>query len=386
MSKFLKIMIVLLTIVAVATPVVAEDRLGLSGQMRVRGWHVDNGGDDTESWMDQRLRIGGKFSIAEGVSVTFRTDLTESDWGSGNAFGSGRTAPADGSDFQAIHVDRAHLDIASGNLHLRAGQQYLAFGSNGFDAQSNGITLNVKGNIPVTLFWMLNEDGGSRTAADDYYYGARVAHKGEKYASQLFVAGQKAPHADEDVIVVGATLDYDLEPVALYAEVEFFTGDANATQDAAGTQIYVSADMAASETVNVGGKLFYSMGDDEDVIYNLLGNDFGGWDPLFALGTGLDNEKIGAGRPFDFFGNAGAIAVQLNASAQATDDLNVAAAVAFVQSEDDDIIDDEATALALGLSYAVMANTKLGVQVEYIDVDSEDDERLQVGTGLFVNF
>ncbi|HKJ05492.1 MAG TPA: hypothetical protein VJ974_07845 [Geopsychrobacteraceae bacterium] len=397
MSKFLKVMIVLLTIAAVATPVMAEDRLSLAGQMRVRGWFVDQGdfvddngteadltddfiSDRTESWMDQRLRVGGKLSIAEGVSVTFRTDITESNWGSNAGFGSGRS----GSTQQ---WDRAHLDIGNDSMHLRAGQQYLAFGKNGFDAQDNGLTFNTFGAIPVTAFFMINEDGGGKDQTDAYFYGARIAHKGEAYASQLFVAGQTGgAGSQENVNVIGLTLDLDLSPVKLYGEAEFFTGDASATQDATGTQVLLIADMAASDTINVGAKLFYSMGDDTDVVYSILGNDFGGWDPLFEMGTGLDNEQIGAGRPFAVWQQAGIIAVQLNGSVKVSDALTVAAVAGMGQTEDDAIIDDDATFFGAGVSYAVMSNTKLGAQVEYIDRDLDTDANLQAGVGLFVNF
>ncbi|MDT8419839.1 MAG: porin [Desulfuromonadales bacterium] len=382
MSKFLKIMIVLLTIVAVAAPVMAEDRLGLSGQMRVRGWHIDDGGDTTESWADQRLRIGGKFSIAEGVSVTFRTDVTEANWGANAGFGSGRLPASNANQW-----DRAHLDIASGNLHLRAGQQYLAFGNSGFDAQDNGLTLNYKGAIPVTAFWMINDDGGGESSTDSYYYGIKAGHKGESYASSIYLAGQTdVSDAGENVMVIGVTLDYNLDAVALYGEVDFFMGDATEDTDAAGTNLMLQASMAATETINVGGQFFFSPGEDEDVKYDILGNDFGGWDPLFAIGTGLDNEQIGTGRPWGIFGDAGVMAFRVFGDVKASDDLTVSGSLAFLQSEDDDIADDDAMALAVGCSYSVMANTSLGVQIEYIDVDSLDDEILQAGTGLFVNF
>jgi len=390
MSKFLKVMIVLLTIVAVATPVMAEDRLGLSGQMRVRGWHIDDGGDTTESFADQRLRIGGKLSIAEGVSVTFRTDLTEKTWGDGgNTFGAGRL-PQDG-----MQVDRAHLDLAAGNLHFRAGQQYIAFGNSGFDAQDAGLTLNVMGPIPVTAFWMLadqNTDDDDIDHSDAYYYGARVAHKGGSYASQLFVAGQQdVNNGDESVQVVGLTLDLDLAPVKLYGEAEFFTGDADANVDAVGTQVMLDASMAATEIVTVGGQIFYAMGTDkaDEQQYVVLGNDFGGWDPLFALGTGLNNEQIGAGRPYDLFGGSnGVMAGRLYTSIKATDAATVGLSVAYAEPDEDIAGLDSAMALAAGLNYTVMANTKLGLQLEYIDIDddADTDEIFNAGVGLFVNF
>jgi len=196
------------------------------------------------------------------------------------------------------------------------------------------------------------------------------------------------------------TLDLDLAPVALYGEVEFFTGDASATQDATGTQLYVSADMAATEIVNVGAQFFYAAGDDTDKVYHILGNDFGGWDPLFALGTGLDNEQIGLGRPFGLFNDAGVVAIQLNGSVKATDDLTVSAAVSYAQAEDDkvlsqgadtvvttdDVVDDNAISLALGVKYALLANTQLGLQIEYVDYENRNDEIGKAGVGLFVNF
>jgi hypothetical protein len=404
-------MIVLLTIVAVATPVMAEDRLSLAGQMRVRGWHIDDGGDTTESFADQRLRIGGKLSVAEGVTVIFRTDLTEKSWGDGgNTFGAGRL-PQDG-----MQVDRAHLDLAAGNLHFRAGQQYIAFGNSGFDAQDAGLTLNVMGPIPVTAFWMLADDNDvagsaagfainqstgaiepvaavdANTKSDAFYYGARVAHKGGSYASQLFVAGQQdVNNGDESVQVVGLTLDLDLAPVKLYGEAEFFTGDADANVDAVGTQVMLDASMAATEIVTVGGQIFYAMGTDkaDEQQYVVLGNDFGGWDPLFALGTGLNNEQIGAGRPYDLFGGSnGVMAGRLYTSIKATDAATVGLSVAYAEPDEDIAGLDSAMALAAGLNYTVMANTKLGLQLEYIDIDddADTDEIFNAGVGLFVNF
>ena len=84
--KMLKVLLAVLVMVAMVTPVIAEDRLSLNGEMRVRGWHQDfdydgDSDDSTDTWGDQRLRIGGKIAVAEGVSITFRTDITESNWG-----------------------------------------------------------------------------------------------------------------------------------------------------------------------------------------------------------------------------------------------------------------------------------------------------------------
>ena len=378
MSKFLKSMIVLLAIVAMATPVMAEDMLSLGGQMRVRGWHIDDGSVNTDSRFDQRLRIGGKFSIADGVSVTFRTDTTEATWGANAGFGSGRLAGSNGTQW-----DRAHMDIVFDGFSLRAGQQYVGFGQSGaFNAQDNGFKV-VAG--PVTAFFMV--DNSSATESDDYFYGVNFAQKNDNYKANIFVAGQKASAVD--VYLFGADLAYNLDAVKLVAELNFFTGDASATADAFGTQLFVDASMAASEAMTVGGQLYYALGDTDDVQYVVLGNDFGGWDPLFALGTGLDNEQIGAGRPFDLFGaNSGVIAGRLYTSVKASDAATFGASITYATPEEDaNVAADSALALAAGMKYALMANTSLGVQVEYIDVDEAGaDEVLQAGFGLFVNF
>src|SRR5210317_2214868 len=88
--KLIKALVVMLVAVGMILHAVAiaEDRLSLSGEMRVRAFHVDvDSADNTETWANQRLRIAGKIAVAEGVSVHFRTDITEgTNWGNGSAF------------------------------------------------------------------------------------------------------------------------------------------------------------------------------------------------------------------------------------------------------------------------------------------------------------
>ena len=167
--KMLKVALVVLVMAAMVTPVIAEDRLSLNGEMRVRGWFIDNDNadDDTATYGDQRLRIGGKIAVAEGVSITFRTDITESRWGSGNANGSGRTS-VNGSNFQSQHWDRAHIDLTKGNFHLRAGQQYKAYGKTyAVDVQSNGLSADYKfGDVPVNVFAMLIDENAKAAIAN----------------------------------------------------------------------------------------------------------------------------------------------------------------------------------------------------------------------------
>jgi hypothetical protein len=240
-----------------ATPVMAEDMLSLGGQMRVRGWYTDVDGDDfTTSWMDQRLRIGGKLSVAEGVSITFRTDITEVNWGNGGSeYGSGRM----GSTQQ---WDRAHIDLTKGNVHVRAGQQYAGFGlAQTINSQDAGLRVDVKGPVAFSAFWLLDDQNG--TSSDSYLYAANVGHKTDMYAANIFAGGQtKAVSMHENSYMVGVDTVFNLEAVKLAAELDYFTGDASDTVDAVGLQFFLDAGFAASEAMTVGGQFYYAQGAD----------------------------------------------------------------------------------------------------------------------------
>ncbi|PLY11900.1 MAG: hypothetical protein C0624_01270, partial [Desulfuromonas sp.] len=206
MKKFFVVLVALLATAAMVAPAFAEDRLSIGGEMRVRGWHQDLGGNSTMTWADQRLRIGGKLSIADGVSVTFRTDVTEANWGS--------AGPAsNGSGRFAQHWDRAHIDLVSGNFHLRAGQQYVAFGNATVDHQSNGLLADLKaGAGKFTVFSMLDDDMGSKVNSDGFTSGLQFAMKN----FSVFLANQNSSlTATENAYVIGATMNLDLGAVAL---------------------------------------------------------------------------------------------------------------------------------------------------------------------------
>lgn len=405
MSRLARVLIALLAIAAIASPALAEDRLALSGQMRVLFNHTDDGGDNTNSFFSQRLRIGGKFSIAEGVSVSFRTDVTESDWGSGNTFGSGRMTNDDNGNNQ---WDRAFIDLDFDSFSLRAGQQFVAFGlGSTVNAQSNGFKATLKGPVQTTLFWMLLDDDtnsadtvGSDSANDAYLYGANVAHNTDFYAANVFVAGQNgAETADEDSYVIGVNSIFNLDAVKLTAQAEYFTGDYDSDTDAYGLQGFFDAAFSASEALTFGGQIYYAQAaDDDEKQYFYLGKgDFDGWDPLNTIGVGLDNIKEVLGRPYNLFrvsaanddlADAGVIAARLYTTARITDTTNLGASFTYAEPEDDDrTTADSLMVWTAGCSYQLMANAKLAAQVSYEDFDQDDmDEVFKIHTGLFVNF
>jgi predicted porin len=167
--------------------------------------------------------------------------------------------------------------------------------------------------------------------------------------------------------------------------------------------------MAASESFTIGGQFYYAAGDDEDRQYTYLGNDFNGYDPLFDLGTSLHDEQIMASRPFDLGASlvglglgvdkedplgantsTGVVGGRLYVGFKASDALNLGASAAYMTPEEDKNFKgfDSASFYAAGATYALMANTSIHAQVEYVDVDTKSkiDSAFLTGVGLFVNF
>jgi hypothetical protein len=436
--KMLKVALVVLVMAAMVTPVIAEDRLSLNGEMRVRGWHKDRdfdnftnaagvrvkSDDSTQTWGDQRLRIGGKIAVAEGVSITFRTDITESNWGTtggGNGFGSGRS----GANQQ---WDRAHIDLTKGSLHVRAGQFYQAYGKTyALDSQDNGLSADyVIGDGSVNVFFMVDNDNGSKTQSDAFLSGVKYSAKMDKIAFDVFAGNYKqnakvggtgldAKENDADVTLIGADVTVPFDAFKLVAEVDFFTGDssevkANGSQlDAFGTQFMLDGSFAISDAFTLGGAFYYGQGDDEDIQYTNIGNGFGGWDPVMDIGSSLSNEQIAYGSPFNvatiaqYEGDdlsltaAGSVGGRLYTNYKVNDDFTLGATVGYFASEEDKVADLEVMTLAGGFVYQLMENTSIQWQLQYVSGTANqtdytavngdiDFDAFEMGSGLFVKF
>lgn len=447
--KLLKVLVAAVLLAAMVTPAVAEDRLSLSGEFRVRGWHKDDGGKSTTSYADQRFRLGGNIAVAEGVSVTFRTDITEANWGSNNStFGAGRG----GSTQQ---WDRAHVDLTSGDLHFRLGQQTTAWGKTfAVDVQTTGVSFDYRGAVPVSAFVYLMDDnidpygksslkatgnintiatyvGGltppdvngvikdakgntvvdangklvlvipdlqlSQTALltddneDSFLAGLRISPSADNVRSNIFAAYQ-SNGSEEDVYLIGADLTLNLEALTLGAEIDYFDGDASDTIDAMGLQMIVDGAFKLSDAATLGAQFMFAKGaDNDEAQYVGLGNGFNGWDPIADVGTSLSNEQISLGRPFDFTGDAaGVVGGRLYANIKVSDAVSLGASVAYLEPEEDkNTAIDSMTAAAAGITYAVLENTSLQAQVQWEEEDTQfgkDDDAVQAGVGVFVRF
>lgn len=409
MKKMMKALVAVPVLVGLAAvPAIAEDRLSLSGEMRVRGWTVNDdegiGGRD-ESYVDQRFRMMGKIKAAEGVYAIFRLDATEARWGRNPGFGSGRS-PANGS----MQWDRAYLDLTQGMFNMTAGQIYAGVSpSQVVNSQDNGIQVKFNGSVPVKAFWLLDDDGyvpgtdpiisptgdvtpGAPPSDEDdaFLYAVSVAPAFGDIKTEFFGAGYNGGMTDEDVYAFGASVAAPMGMATLVGEINFFTGDADENTDAMGLQGYFGADLAITETITIQPLLWYAQAaDDGEVQYQVLGNDFNGWDPVMEVGTKLSNEQISLGRPFDWTGaGAGVMGVTVKAFAKVSDALNLGASVGYLTPEDDGIVDADALAVAFGGSYAIMENTSLHGQVQYLSVDGDDvdGDGFQAGLGLYVAF
>jgi len=436
--KLIKALVVMLVAVGMILPAVAmaEDRLSLSGEMRVRGWYDDseidfdyanNKFEQTNTWADQRLRIAGKIAVAEGVSITFRTDITEQEWGAGSGdYGQNARSGAN------QQWDRAHIDLTKGDWHLRIGQQFFGTGTAwAFDSQDPGITVDYTGvdNVGIKAFFVLdnqNSDGDfDGSQSDAIESGIKISPKGDNWNAGVFVVNQNNKLTqDENVYLIGANGNFDFGFMKLVGEVDYFTGDyldvtVGDDIDATGLQVFLDASMAATDTITVGAQFYYAQAaDNDEQQYTILGNGFNGWDPIFDVGTQLSNESIdmgdsiacdafsgaACGTVFDFTGqHAGVIGGRLYGNFKVAD-ATIGASVAYLTNEDDGAVwdfngggyDAEGMFYAAGLVYPIMDNTTFQLQVQYKDVQTTifDDSNgpdidvtvFQAGTGVFVKF
>lgn len=389
MSKFAKIMVALLAAAVFAAPAMAADNLSLSGNLLEYLFYTDddNAAGSTNTFVYQKLRVYGIFKANDNVSVQFRTDFTEGNWGNDAGFGRKPGNGANGTDISSF--DRAFADINFDSFKLRVGQQYLGFGSTqAFSYNDFGATATIKGDVPFTLTYALEDGNG--TASDAFLLGAST-----KFAGFDIYAAMDKDQA-EQVYLIGANYKakYD-SGIKVNAEVNFFTGDASATTDAEGLTAFVDASMAASETVTVGGALYYAAGnDDTDTAYTMIGRKFGTWD-AFTRGPFADESYLVDVRPFDYMGaEAGVMALQVYADAKVSDALSVGGSLAYAEPDEDTVTTaDSKVIISLYSTYALLDNVAWYNGLQYVDTDLDStaaatatDSQLSVATGLNVSF
>jgi hypothetical protein len=421
MSRFLKVMIVLLTIAAFAAPAFATD-LSIGGQMRAEGFYddLDSAADPTMNW-DQRFRINTVFQVSDEVKAVLRMDLGETEWGS-----VGQNSVRNSiSRSWASQIDKAYLQIDKDMFTLSAGQQY--FGSpNALLVDHVGTGLIFKLNTPVTVkvqFTKMDENGSfsdsdvavpaggsyedldedattaptwvpttaTTTSADDTnLYSGEVGYSSDNFSVAGIFALLDDAATDANKNAYGIAGKFNAGGFALTAELDILGGDDGAGNDYTGTQFYLDANTDVSETLNVGGYLLYAAGDENDtVIYDVTN-----WSSFSPHYGGYVGQTVVAGKPIAGWGtedrgNSGIMSAALYATFQANDDLGYKFQGEYATEEEDAMGDYDYYALTVSSKYKVATNTFFMADVMMEDSSSDamgDNDSVSFWTQLQVNF
>jgi hypothetical protein len=339
-----KLFIVLMAVMFTAAfigEVCAEDRLSLSGTLRVRGFTKTNPSayygamgaeSDDQAYFDQRLRIGGKIDVAEGVAGHFRMDLSEGAWGDGFDLGSGGWA--DASENNEIGLDRAYMTFTKDMVSVKAGQYYSGAGMyHVWDHQATGFVVNLDLPVKVMLEYAKLDEGGALTDEEDgiaavppatdptssedtNFMGLNVGFGTDAFSANAFYATLREEEEDgETPYVLGLQGTTTLGMVNLNGELNLFGGEVDADCDYVGTQLYLDGNAAVTDAFTVGVTLLYAMGTDADDEVQRTAITAGGetFDPLGYRGDLMwyfypaGSAYGGTGGAFDPAGSSGGV-------------------------------------------------------------------------------
>jgi hypothetical protein len=189
-NKATRILLALGLILAVATPALAE--LKVSGTFRLQGYNNvlkdrDYEEGDSQSWVDQRLRLGVTNTINDNVSITYMAEV-DTDWGVDNATDGGDGAfDGDGVNVESKWI---YLDVKSGDTSARLGLQNYADEFEGLVVNGDMTGAAVKHKIGNTSLGLLyakwDENDGDRSSGvttarstwdDTDFYGVTISQK-----------------------------------------------------------------------------------------------------------------------------------------------------------------------------------------------------------------
>jgi opacity protein-like surface antigen len=423
-----KILAIMLVAVFAATGAYADDRLQLSGQMRVQGLSIENYGDfndntkgDEQDYWRQRFRTAAKINVAEGVSVNLRFDFAEDTWGSNNWAGVRYNADSE------LQVDRAYLDVSKEMFQIKAGQQYFGLGNSiVIDSNATGFNLGLKLPVAVNLIYIKSDEGGANsdndtgvpasfalntttgvvvgTAAttnseDTDIYAMNVGYASDAFTVNGFYAISKdnSP-ADNSPSVFGLQGTAALGPVNLNAELDIFGGDQTAAIDYFGTQFSLDANMAMGAG-KVGAFFLYAAGTDTPATetQKTMLSDFGSYAPLsFGILEFTDWCPIQDGNGndvFDFTGaSAGVVGFAPYGEFKPMEGFYVRGLLGYLTPQEDNITTvDNAWVFNLGLQYDFAPNTAVLLSYNYTKVEfdtaaTSDDPATGLFSEIRVNF
>lgn len=397
MKKLLLVAVALVfTFGLIADVAVADERVSLKGQMRVRAWAKDNLDDfdddnaaDEDQYIDQRMRVQTTIKAAEGVKAVIRTDFSEGTWGLGWA--SHRYKAGTNAQFQ---VDRAYMDITKGIVNLKAGQHYMGLGAlQVVDNNATGVTLTINPKpVSVKFMYTKEDEGGDRNDEegneDVDSLALNVGVKNDGFKADIFGAMIMDDTAAEDEpFVVGINAWANMGAAKVGGELAFFGGDKGATTDYTGTQLWLNAEAKLSDMVKLGADFVYSTGSDdanEEKITYLGPTNFGDFNLEDRGPFNTFFATFGVDTVFDPTGEgAGAIGAGAYGEISVSEALTLYAQLMYLTTDEDDVADVDVLLGNLGLAYKIMSKTTLAAQYHYVSPDA-DGEDLDAGMGLGV--
>ncbi len=421
MKKFFVIALAIIFVAPFVADMAIAGDLSTSGSMRVRAWSIDDGSKKVEEYWDQRFRLGATFSAAEGVSAHLRLDFNENAWG--NQDWSGSRSVGDNE----LQVDRAYLQVDQERYKVKAGQLYAGLGGiSAYDNNQYGVLVDIKDLGPVTLtlgFLKVDEDQTTPTVGDSTvpapqrspvvdndltdekgyedldHWIANVAFATGAFSLNVFTALQMDDTDKEDEkTMFGANVKTSIANIALFAEVDVFSGDRSAdaefpavtNTDYIGTQLYVNAERKFGDKITGGVDLVYAEGTDDPTETQLtqLGDNFSDWTlmdrgPFQADITDFDDMDPSGN-------NGGSMGGGVYVDFAAIEKLLIQASIFSYSMPEDGTnlanIVDSVLGFNIGLSYDLAKNATLAAQYntyEYddaLDTDAVDTivARLQV--------
>lgn len=427
----MKKLLVFFMVLALVAPAMAADNLSLSGEVRVRSWDEenfsdfdDNGTGDKTDYLEQRFRLQATIKANDQVKAVTRIDLAEISWGSetwnthrpGLGEDSKANLTADAND--VIQVDRAYLDITTGPVNIKAGQQFYTVGQS-YVIRNNkpGIQLTFKAPVVIELGWSREQDedvSGTTDLTpgqDEDNLHLSVGYKAEAFEVEGFYGQQvtkKPGDIDDEKTVFGVNVKTSVGPVKLNAELAIFGGDDGATvaTDYVGTQFNVDADMKLSDMIKIGADLVYSDGTDDarenKIVY--IGDPFGNLNRAEG-GSGNyifagDHDPLGSTDVFDPFGDqVGAMGLGVDVVITPMAGLDLLVHVLYLTATEDASAKnttayEDALVYNLGVTYAIAPKATLGLYYNavapsfdsYQGATATDDEASLIGGLLQINF
>jgi hypothetical protein len=284
MKKFFVVALAMLFVAGVVAEVAAEDKLKLSGTYRARAWYKDNlenydDGDDSdeEQYFDQRLRIQGRITAAEGITANFRFDFSEVTWGlntstSRGAQGGWNRGTRD--DYRSnVHVDRAFGRWDREMYTLSVGQAFAGVSLNGGLYSSNqfGVIFRLKTPVVVDFIYNKLDENGSRTdndiggvsTEDTDLFAGQATYKRDNWsvgvAAATFVDNSPTDDSPWGASIFGTAT---FGPLALQGQADFFGGDLG-NRDYKGTQLWLNGQYSVMPNLYVGAHVWWADSHDE---------------------------------------------------------------------------------------------------------------------------